>query len=66
MFGKLKDKLKSWTKKLSERKQEVEEISQKEKPEEIKKIPKKSELAEKIKKPELSKEIKLPTEFNVG
>jgi len=32
MFGKLKDKLKSWTKKLSERKQEVEEISQKEKP----------------------------------
>ena len=66
MFGKLKDKLKSWTKKISKRKQEVEEIPLKEKSKETKKISKKSELADKIKNPESSKEMKLPTEFNVG
>jgi fused signal recognition particle receptor len=52
MFGKLKDKIKNWTKKISEKaEEEVEEIAEEKIPK-----PKKEEI----------KEIKLPMKFNAG
>ena len=64
MFKSLKEKLKNWTKKISEKKEkEVDEVSEEEK-EEIKKTIKKMEISSENEAEK--KEIELPLNFNVG
>jgi len=68
MFGKLKEKLQTWTKNLIKKSEEVEKPEKKKKEKKVKEKPGK-EIAKEPKKEKKSKkerEIELPTKFNIG
>lgn len=68
MFGKLKDKLKAWTKKISEKSEEIEsvvpQVYQEKSQEEI--FTKGKKIEEIIEKPKIKKEIKVPVKLSAG